>query len=82
MNYLQAPKLFNTGFLNNTASSKKLREKQGLSSQQTEGGCFNKSSALQVNKNCDIYHTPVVQIEYGMGNIPDRCHCARFVQAP
>jgi len=82
MNYINAPKLFKTGFLKSGSQEDKLRKKQGLLSQQTEGSCFKKSSSLTTNKNCDIYPTPVVKIEYGGNNIPDGCHCARFVEAP
>lgn len=73
---VREPKLFKTGFLSNT---NKLREKQGLLSQELCNLCQN----LNICNNTNMYPFPVVQYDYGgSGVIQDTCLCTQYIKSP
>ena len=80
MSYIPNPKLFTTGFLCGINKSTEVREKQGLPSQQSAGICYIKPTGSA--GFCGIYPTPVVDVNYGKGSIPNNCPCTKFVQPP
>ena len=68
-NYITAPTLYKTGFLNNQTL---FREKQGLDSQQFDG-------CNQTNQTNNIYPIKFTQLTYGDGNIPNNCPCVKYI---
>jgi hypothetical protein len=67
-NYITAPNLYKTGFLNNQTL---FRQKQGLDSQDFVD---NKNNKLE-----NIYPIKFTPLTYGDINIPNNCNCLKYV---
>ena len=81
VNYLMYPKMYKTGYLPNTT---KLREKQGLMSQEISNACLDikASDALKCQNN-SLYPLELGFTNYGKhGMIKASCPCAQYVRPP
>jgi hypothetical protein len=85
-NYLVAPKLYNTGFINPKANE--LRIKQGLAPQDVSNACdYNTFSELDKYQGTQpneihqkrLYPAKQTQLDYGLPQIPDNCPCLDYI---
>ena len=90
MNYIIAPKLFNTGFIPHT--SNEIRIRQGLTPQDVTNACMYDRTIQEIvntpnqcyplcNKQ-NLYPAKQVVMNYDTPSPNDNCICLRYVQPP
>jgi hypothetical protein len=85
VNYITAPKLYNTGFI--PPSSTQLRMKQDLYPQTIASLCQYATPEAISNVATPGYHDSLYPIhfispDYGPGSVPNDCQCLQYIQPP